>query len=193
MKSRILLSIVALAVLVSSLGFAPAPQADKDKDKDHAKDFTATIALQQDKVVNVPLGGNQWRTTEEVFSGKVTSSSWPAIADATVKMNGTTDYTLDPIMFDPITYLPIAFVIKGTTKQTMEIITKKGTLKMRGRGTIEGTIPFGADINMVWESSRGTGKMEDIDVEAKMKANFTWLSLPPSGIATMNGIYDKDD
>lgn len=180
-------SIAVLAVLFSSLGFAPAPQADREKDKDHAKDFSATIALRQDKVVNVPLGGNKWRTTEEIFSGSVTSSSWPDIAGATVKMNGTTDYTLDPGPF------PGTFLIKGTTRQTMEIITTEGTLKMRGRGDIQGTIPFGADINMVWESSGGSGEMKDVDVAAKMKANFTWLTLPPSGTATMTGKYQKEN
>lgn len=184
MKKSIVLSLALAMVLFSSFSFTPAPQIDTVL----PTTFTSDMIIHQDLVTNVPDGiGFHGRTTEEKFSGTITSD-WSAINGASLAMDELTNYLGFP------TDTPNVYNLVGDAHSTIVIATKdsSGTLTLKANGKITGSIDLNQtpplvilDINMVFSSASGTGSLAKNSAQGTITAHFQ----TPDGTGKMTGKY----
>ncbi len=237
-KRKVAITILSILALIISVTFITSCEMQAVQDLDDAsvsrraapagrpntnngpQEFTATIIVYQEPGYETfHVGGDRFRTTDEVLIGMVLYSNWGALEDKKVVMNNFTNFHffIDGILTDgdgtSITDEEENFIptgnVSGTNHSKVEIIDGDDSVVMtiNANGKLEGYIPFGAQLEMTWNTT-GPGS----NARGDLAGDFYWLYWlfdkelldgligeygdfgppgKPFGLLTLTGFYTK--
>lgn len=149
--------------------------------------FTAVVQLQQvpGSAVTTPSGqGVHWKTRDEVLTGYVVSSDWPELIGAEVTMENSTNFFFTPREDG-------TFDISGTNQSSIVMKLANEELSLKARGKIAGNIPFGAQLDMSFNSVGTKGSASDTKLKGSVTGGFVWYTAPPSGEIYLSGVRNQ--